>query len=360
MKKNQLYFVTKYIKKALIIVLLTFLYPTIFAQTGVFYFVDKPASKNNNKIVDLVEIENSELCLIGKISDEAYKNPKPYYLRIDKNGRKLKQTIIKSNLLYEVNKLIKLDGNQLKIFGSQLKDDKYSPFNNTIDINGVEKSSDYSFSVFSTLLGDVMVLDKDNLIMVDTKLGKSKKYSITLNKINANSNKVIWNKSINSKDNEEANQLFVTREKSILVLGKRYNSNLSEYLPILYKYSSDGELIWSEKLDVPKNFNNQSVCSDKKENIYYICSYTKETTGKSETRIIKLSPEKIKLNTISIESFSGNGIIPLSNGNFIVYGSNLKVHEGHVITKGKFVIMDKNLGVIKQEELSILTILIDH
>jgi len=324
-----------------------------FSQTGVFYFSDKLASANNNKIVDIVEISNAELCLLGKLTDKDYQNPEPFFLHLNKSGVKIKQTTLNSKSLYEVNRLVLLPNDQLKVLGSQIVDGKYSPFTQIIDKNGVEKSSDYSFTVYSTLVGDVMEYDDEEIIMIDTKLGKSEKYSITAQRLNTTSNNKIWSKSIISSSNEEANQVYVTRDKSILVLGKRYNEELSEYSPILYKYTSDGEQLWFEEIDVPKNFFNQSVCTDKKGNIYYICGYTKETTGKSETKIIKLSPDKIKIKTISLENFSANGIIAMSSGDFLIYGSNLKVHQGRVITKGKTVVMDNELTIEKEDELSI-------
>lgn len=354
MKKKRYLKILSYLQKYILVIPLVVLYSYSNSQTGVFYYPDKVNSNNNNKIVDIIEIDNSEICLLGKLSDNNYQNPNPFFIHLDKNGRKLKQATLKSKSLYEVNRVIKLRNDQLKIYGSQIVDGKYSPFNIIIDKNGIERNSYYAFTVYSTLLGDVMELDDENAVVVETILGKSEKYSISLYKVNIANNNKAWTKNIESKNHEEANQVYVSRDKNILVLGKRYNDDLTQYSPILYKYTSDGKLVWSEEVDVPKNFFNQNVCTDKKENIYYICGYTKETTGRSETRIIKLSPDKIKIKAISLENFSANGIIALSNGNFLIYGSNLKVHEGMVITKGKFVIMNKEMAIIKKEELSIM------
>ena len=71
-----------------------------FSQTGVFYFEDKASSHNNNKIVDIIEIGNSELCLLGKLTDSEYQNPKPYYLHLDNQAKKLKQTILNSTSMF--------------------------------------------------------------------------------------------------------------------------------------------------------------------------------------------------------------------------------------------------------------------
>lgn len=321
------------------------------AQIGIFYYKNPNAQFMNNRIVSLTEASNQEIMLLGKAGDEKFTNMRPYYARIDKKGNMLFQSTLDASGLYDLNKILILPGQDINIYGSIKNADKYTPYINTINTSGKSKKLENKFSVYSTILNDVIYIDKNTALISETKVGKTDLYNIAIYKVNLQTGEQVWYKNITSESNEYANQLLLLKDNQIIILGKKYNDERTNYVPIIYKLSSSGEVMWKKSLSVPGNFFNQSITYGEGDILYYICGYSRESTGTCETRIVMLNQENENIDYKIFQEISANGIITLNDGNFFIYGSNLIVHEGHVITKAKYVVFNKGFEVIADGQL---------
>ncbi|MBE9468195.1 MAG: hypothetical protein IMY72_07735 [Bacteroidetes bacterium] len=321
------------------------------SQTSVFYYDNLNKSYPNNQIVKLLESPNKDLYLLGKTSDSKYQINKPILMRVDKKGHFLSRKILASKYLNKLNGMVLLPSQDIKIFGSCKSNEKYYPYESIVTPDGRVKTKEAGFSVFSTWLNDVKTIDEEHVIVVETKKVKTGKFNISVYKVNTKSKEQEWFKKISSEDNEEANEILVMRDNKIIILGKKYTDDLSSYVPIIYKLTPDGRQIWKKGIDVPRNFYNQSICVNKKGVLYYICGYTKETTGLCETRLITLSSENKELNHKTFQNISANGILSFNKNTFMIYGSNVLVKNSHVVTKAKYIIFDDDFNVVSQKQL---------
>lgn len=325
---------------------------TVKSQTSIFYYDNVNKAYPNNQIVRMLEAPNKDLYLLGKISDSKYQESKPSLIRVDKKGNLLKKKILPSKYLSNLDGIVLLPSQDIKIFGSCKNNDKYYPYESTVTPDGTVKTKDVGFSVFSTWLNDVKTIDDEHAMVVETKKVKTGKFNISIYKINTKNYEQEWFRKISSEDNEEANKIVVLRDNNIIILGKKYTDDLASYVPIIYKLTPNGKQIWKKGIDVPRNFYNQSICVNKKGILYYICSYTKETTGLCETRIITLSSENKELSHKTFRNISANGILSVNNNSFVIYGSNVLVKNNRVVTKAKYIVFDKDLNIISQKQLS--------
>ncbi len=347
-----IHFITKR-KHFAIITLLLFLIISQFAkaQTSIFYYDDGNKNYPNNQVVKLLEAQNKDIYLLGKSSDKKYQDINPYLIRVDKKGNLLSKKLIKTKSLNNLNGMILLPSQNIRIFGTSIQNGKYFPYESTITPDGTIKTKDASFSVFSTWVNDVKYADNNNVLVVETKKVKSGKFNISIFKDNTENDNQEWFRKISSEDNEEADQLLVLKNDDIIILGKKYADDLKSYVPIIYKLNSNGNQIWKKGIDVPRNFFSQSITVDNNGILYYMCGYTKETTGLCETRLITLSADNEELKHKTYQNISANGILALDDDCFFIYGSNLLVKNSRVVTKAKYIIFDKDFKIISEKQL---------
>lgn len=324
----------------------------VFAQTGIFYYSNKNINYPNNKILSLAEANNKEIYVLGKSSSLNYDANVPYFSRLDKKGNLLVQKNLKATSLFDLQELVILPNQYIQIYGSEKKAGKFVPYIRTINALGELKDSDVNFSVYSTIINDLTKTKEDHILVAETKLGKLEKYNINVYKFNLNTNKQAWNKKISSELNEEADQIIALEDGSIVIVGKKYDEQMTSYVPIIYKLDSVGNKIWKKGISVPENFYTHSIAANKQGRLFYACNYSRESTGASETRIITISPKSDILKYETLHDISANGILALENDHFFIYGSNILVNESRVITKAKYLIVDSELNILKTYEMS--------
>lgn len=320
-----------------------------FSQTGVHYFLNNNVNQPHSKIIDIAELDENQTILLTQISDDKYIYHNLDLLLFNQTKQTVSYNQIELENLHDIISL-KNSNNGFSVFANTSLNKSYKPLK--IEINKeLQKTSLYEDPVvFSTLISDVIDGINYRLILY-TKIGKSDKYNISLHKINLNTNKVEWLKKISSEQNEEADKIIVDPDGNILILGKKYNDEVTSYVPIVYKLDNEGNQIWKKGIDVPNNFTKQSFCLSDDNHLIYICGYTKNSTGFSESRIIKLSATGEELENTEITEFSANGMIILNNGNYLAYGSEFLVDQKQIVTKGKFVLIGKNLALLKSKAL---------
>lgn len=340
------------IKKLIFTVLTFILVSNLLAQTGIFYYTNENIAYPNTRILNLAEANNKEIYVLGKSSSLNYDSNVPYFARIDKKGNLLVQKNLKATSLFDLQELVILPNQFIQIYGSEKKTGKFVPYIRTINALGDLKDSDINFSVYSTIVNDLTPFDENHILVCETKLGKSEKYNINVYKFNLNTNKQVWNKKISSEENEEADQIITLNNGNIVIVGKKYNDEMTSYVPIIYKLDSEGNKIWKKGISVPENFYTHSIAANSSGRLFYTCNYSRESTGASESRIITISPESDILKYETLYDISANGILALSNDNFFVYGSNILVSESRVITKAKYLVIDSELNTLKNYEMS--------
>jgi hypothetical protein len=312
------------------------------AQTGIFYYSPENLQNMHAKIIDIVETEYSQLILLTSTHEMNYKNPQMIYIIADNAGKNNLSKQIPIENLYDLTALKKVSPNKNIVFGNLTLNKQYQPFHLSIDNQGQTGKMDKESSVFSTLTSSVIEAN-GYIYILYTKNGKNERYNISLHKIEASTNKVMWLKKISSEQNEEGSQIQIANNGNIFILGKKYNDKVSDYLPVMYKLNPEGEQIWKKGIEVPNNFNSQSFFVLPNEELIYFCSYTKNQSGFSETRLTHLSSLGDEKSYNSINEFSANGMIFLKSQKILLYGSRFYVNQKQVITKAGYLLATPNL-----------------
>lgn len=322
------------------------------SQTGVFYFSNSSIDYHNTRVISLKEAKNKEIYLLGKSSNANYEKSVPYFARIDKKGNLLLQKNLEATSLYDIKEMAILPSQYIQIYGSEKKAGKFVPYIRTINSHGNLKTTDSDFSIYSTLINDLAVIDDNHIIVTETKLGKEDKYNINIYQYNLKTNKQVWYKKISSEVNEEADQVLIDQNNNIIVLGKKYNEDMTVYVPIIYKLDSTGNIKWKKGITVPENFYTHGIAVNSKGKLFYTCNYSRESTGSCESRIISIASTSEELQYETLQDISANGIISLKDDLFFIYGSNILVTENRVITKAKYLVINENLEILKSHEMS--------
>jgi hypothetical protein len=314
------------------------------AQTGLFYYPLKDARYSNSRMIGLIELRQ-QVIACSRVSDENYKTHNLILHTIDLgNFNAVEKSVTVPNLA-DISSFQGISDSLFLVSGNKLNNKLYEPLQMVISGSGKIVKSYAENAVFSTHLKDaVSDINKQWNYQLLTKESKGDQYNITVRKVALTDNSSDWVKKISSEQNEEGEKILMAHDKTILILGRKYNDDKSDYVPILYKINPQGDIIWKKAIDVPGSIYTQSIGLSIDNTIIYMCSYTKTQTGVSETRVIKLSATGEALNNGTLPDFSSNDVLVLKNGNLLFYGSRFLVNEKQVVTKGKFVLTDADLN----------------
>ncbi|MDA3893733.1 MAG: hypothetical protein PF517_18880 [Salinivirgaceae bacterium] len=326
--------------------IIVFLLVNVFvlqAQTGIYTFNSNDKVLPNVKISAISQTNNNNLVLLSICSDDKYSSHSIQLLTVNKDNLLENNSSIDVNNLFDVISINKKNTGEFTVFGNTMLNNQYEPFQLDIALNGEEKSNNKLPKVYSTLISDVISYD-NNFMILYSKVGKNELYNISLHKVNAATGNIEWLKKISSENNEEADKIAANTEGFFYILGKKYNDEVTEFVPVIYKIDKTGKQLWKKAINVPANFNKQSFQLTSTNNIIYVCGYIKNSTGISETRIIKLSSEGEEVHSNSIADFSANGIIGIDDDSHLIFGSKFIVDQKQIVTKGKYVIINNQLS----------------
>ncbi|PKP10309.1 MAG: hypothetical protein CVU09_08050 [Bacteroidetes bacterium HGW-Bacteroidetes-4] len=323
---------------------------SVHAQTGVFYFASDENVDKQATAVAIVQEPNDSLILINLQANEDYTNQSLLFLKTKIDGTVGVSKIIPIENLHNFVYVSRLNQTNYKVFGNQNINKHYQPFQLKLTNSGKLVEMESEASVFSTLTSHV-AMDKDFYYILYTKNGKNERYNISLLKLAVETNKVVWLKKISSEQNEEADQIYVTENGTLYILGKKFNDDVSEYLPIIYKLDATGNQLWKKGIDVPANFNKQTFLITPNQNIIYMCAYTKLQTGMTETRLIKFSDEGTEMHHKTIDDLSANGMLKLTNDQLVLFGSKFYVNQKQVVTKGSFTLLGSGFNELLSKTL---------
>lgn len=323
----------------------------INAQLNIQYYAVDNIDFPNSSVNNIGETSSGNILLLCEDSDIKYQNQVVKIVKTDTKGKLTKgETKVVENLTSLV-KLVSLNEKSWNIYGNTnyngIINSVTIPFDSTV-VCGPDKTEKNSLS---TKLSDVYVNHDGTILLVYTKISKSGLHNIEL-KQTTKDGEVKWLKAISSENNEEASMMLVNDKNEIYILGKKYNDDLSSYVPIMYKVDAKGNNIWKKGIESTGEFYDHFFCLNNKGNIIYASSYTKSQTGTSETIIMELSDKGIQKNQAILANFTANGISCLDQNKCILYGSEFLINEKQVVTKGKFIIVDEELSAVLTRALT--------
>ena len=332
--------------KPLMLLSATLLTISALAQQGVFYYVNTNAELINSKTTDAVLNENG-MVILNECSDSKYENPAVQLIELNKSFIKTSENIVKINNLNSVSSITKYSNGNYGVFANAGD----SPVK--LNVSGSYKE-----------LGQSAVADQKNesvvgravvgkqILVVSTKSEEKGKYAIVLSSFGSESGEKEWSKVISSETNESADAIVADNEDNVVVLGRKYNDNATEYIPILYKLDTKGGIVWKKSsVDMPSNFYSQNIAVSKNNEIIYACGLTQRSG--LQTKIYKLDANGNTKRSISIIEFTSNGVLCLSSGKILLYGSRFYTDVKQVVTKGAYVILDGDLNELSNKMLGV-------
>lgn len=333
--------------KPILLLSATLLTISALAQQGVFYYVNTNAELINSKTLDVVMNDNG-MVVLNECSDAKYEKPAVQLIELNKSFIKTSESILPVNNLHSVSTIAKYtNGN-------------YGIFANT-DESPVKLTVSGSYKELDQLVlddqKDQNIVGKEivgkQILVVSTLSASKDKYAIVLSSFDAETGDKQWSKSISSETNESADAIVADNTGCVVVLGRKYNDNATEYIPILYKLDAKGGIVWKKSgVDMPSNFYSQSLAVLGNGDIYYACGLT-QRSGMLQTKLIKLDANGNTKRSISINEFTSNGVLNLSSGKILLYGSRFYIDSKQVVTKGSYVILDADLNELNNKSLGI-------
>ena len=316
------------------------------AQQGVFYYVNTNAEYVNSKTADILLNDNG-LVILNECSNSKYEKPAIQLIELNSSFVKTSENIISVDGMESVNCFANYADGNYGIYANA----KQNPFVMNISKAYKElsenKLTDQQYELF---IGKALV---GKQIMIASTMSESKgKYAIVLTSFDASNGEKQWTKKVSSETNESADAIAADEAGNVVILGRKYNDNATEYIPILYKIEANGNVAWKKSgVDMPSNFYSQSIVVSTNGDIYYSCCLT-QRAGALQTKVIKLDANGNSKRTININEFTGNGAIWLSSGKLLLYGSKFHTDTKQVVTKGSFVILDNDLNTLTNKSLS--------
>ena len=324
----------------------TLLTISALAQQGVFYYVNTNAELINSKTADAILNENG-MVILNECSDAKYENPAVQLIELNKSFIKTSENIVKVNNLNSVSSITKYSNGNYGVFAN-VGD---SPVK--LNVSGSYKELEQNpvaDQKNESVVGRAVV--GKQILVVSTKSETKGKYAIVLSSFSAETGEKEWSKAVSSETNESADAIVADNEGNVVVLGRKYNDNGTEYIPIFYKLDAKGGIVWKKSsVDMPSNFYSQNLAISKNNEIFYACGLTQRSG--LQTKLYRLDANGNTKRSISIIEFTGNGVLSLSSGKILLYGSRFYTDVKQVVTKGAYVILDSDLNELSNKSLGV-------
>lgn len=332
--------------KPLMLLSATLLTISALAQQGVFYYVNTNAEHVNSKTADILLNDNG-LVILNECSNSKYEKPAIQLIELNNSFIKTSENIIGVDGMESVSCFAKYDDGNYGIYANAEQNPVVVNISKAYKELSHNKLTDQQYELF---IGKALV---GKQILVASTMSESKgKYAIVLTSFDAASGEKQWTKKVSSETNESADAVVADEAGNVVILGRKYNDNATEYIPILYKIEANGNVVWKKSgVDMPSNFYSQSIVVSSNGDIYYSCCLT-QRAGALQTKVIKLDANGNSKRTININEFTGNGALWLSSDKLLLYGSKFHTDTKQVVTKGSFVILDSDLNVLSNKSLS--------
>jgi len=320
------------------------------AQQGIYYYVNTNQNFINSKAID-VKPTNNGMVILNQCSDANYASHAVQVIELNKTMIKTSESIVNVDKLHNISGFEKLSNGNYCVMAN-ISNNQYEPVQ--LNISAAYKSmgqNNFSDMSQNTFVSQDIVGQK--IMVLSTHSEEKGKFDIVLSRFDATSGAKEWTKKISSEPNESADAIVADNSGNVIVLGRKYNDNASEYIPILYKLTTDGNMIWKKSgVDMPSNFYSQTLSVNNNGDIYYACGLT-QRTGMLQTKIIKLDANGNTKRSANINEFTANGSLLLSSGKLLLFGSKFYTDVKQVVTKGAYVIIDPDLSVLSNKSLAV-------
>ena len=332
--------------KPLMLLSATLLTISALAQQGVFYYVNTNAELINSKTADAVLNENG-MVILNECSDAKYENPAVQLIELNKSFIKTSENIVKVNNLNSVSSITKYSNGNYGVFAN-VGD---SPVK--LNVSGSYKELEQNpvaDQKNESVVGRAVV--GKQILVVSTKSETKGEYAIVLSSFSSETGEKEWSKAVSSETNESADAIVADNEGNVVVLGRKYNDNGTEYIPIFYKLDAKGGIVWKKSsVDMPSNFYSQNLAISKNNEIFYACGLTQRSG--LQTKLYRLDANGNTKRSISIIEFTGKNKKSLSSGKILLYGSRFYTDVKQVVTKGAYVILDSDLNELSNKSLGV-------
>lgn len=325
----------------------TLLTVSALAQQGVFYYVNTNSELINSKTADVVLNDNG-LVILNECSNSKYEKPAVQLIELNKSFIKTSENILNINNLTGVSTITKYSNGNYGIFANADE----TPVKMTVSSSYKEiEQMELTDQNGQTIVGRVIV--GKYIMVVSTHSAGKDKFAIVLSSFDVESGEKQWSKVVSSETNESADAIVADNSGSVVILGRKYNDNATEYIPILYKIDNKGGVIWKKSgVDMPSNFYSQSMAISANDEIFYACGLT-QRSGMLQTKLIKLDANGNTKRNININEFTSNGVLNLSSGKILLFGSRFYTDSKQVVTKGAYVILDADLNELSNKSLGV-------
>ncbi|MBQ4231241.1 MAG: hypothetical protein II671_06795, partial [Salinivirgaceae bacterium] len=287
------------------------------------------------------------MVILNECSDAKYENPAVQLIELNKSFIKTSENIVKVNNLNSVSSITKYSNGNYGVFAN-VGD---SPVK--LNVSGSYKELEQNpvaDQKNESVVGRAVV--GKQILVVSTKSETKGKYAIVLSSFSAETGEKEWSKAVSSETNESADAIVADNEGNVVVLGRKYNDNGTEYIPIFYKLDAKGGIVWKKSsVDMPSNFYSQNLAISKNNEIFYACGLTQRSG--LQTKLYRLDANGNTKRSISIIEFTGNGVLSLSSGKILLYGSRFYTDVKQVVTKGAYVILDSDLNELSNKSLGV-------
>jgi hypothetical protein len=333
--------------KPMMLLSATLLTVSALAQQGVFYYVNTNSELINSKTADVVLNDNG-LVILNECSNSKYEKPAVQLIELNKSFIKTSENILNINNLTGVSTITKYSNGNYGIFANADE----TPVKMTVSSSYKEiEQMELTDQNGQTIVGRVIV--GKYIMVVSTHSAGKDKFAIVLSSFDVESGEKQWSKVVSSETNESADAIVADNSGSVVILGRKYNDNATEYIPILYKIDNKGGVIWKKSgVDMPSNFYSQSMAISANDEIFYACGLT-QRSGMLQTKLIKLDANGNTKRNININEFTSNGVLNLSSGKILLFGSRFYTDSKQVVTKGAYVILDADLNELSNKSLGV-------
>ncbi len=343
-------------KKNVLSLLFLFLSLALSAQKGIFFWTDTSTAYINHRIVNIIQNGNS-LYALSKSQDAEFQNPHPSFSRITLQGKVQNFSVYPSVAdLYDLNAQVMQPDGKIRIYGTTLSNNKFSPFINSVTPEGEMANTTFVMVSVPHFTGDAKQISKDECVWVKSIRGSATNiYNAFVYRINmANNDMQTWRCPIKSDFNEESSKLIVLPDTSVLLLCKRYaDETFLSWTSVIYKIDPKGQLLWTKELGDFTDFESHSICSNGG-SIYYTNCQGNEKTGISASNIVELDQNGELIRRIPLDNINATGAIVLSNGKLLVYGGRYTMSGRLFIKKARVMLFDNKLTLIKEREMGAL------
>jgi|GEM_PF-4129075 len=364
----------KFLKRVFILPLLCVAQNSLLAQEvyvselkDIIYWLDSTDGLVNNRILDIIEGKDQSLNLLIKSESEDFSYFQPRFAKIDQNGKisvnellrgggQLSKTLFMSDL----RNLTPLKDDKFLIAGTAFSNDIPGLYEEVINVKGETDPFALSINFKPIYNGSYVSLKNGAVAAVKTIQSKTEGLDVfnmwSIFSTTESYDMMDKQFKIASVYSEFNVDLKKDENENLFVLGYRYTTpEYDTYHPILYKTDQNGTVIWSKELPAEVNPQNLQVEIDKSGNVLIVNGYGSEQLQTSFSSIYIFNNDGDSLSYIYLEQMRAAGVLAMSTGNYMVYGSSLKsistTFKKALVNRAKTILLSPDFELINEDEM---------